>query len=370
MKVALVTHSYLPNFLGGRETFANQLAKNTLRVGIDCQLFVGDKVKRPTSNVFDGIKTSHFPMKTIKFGNIPYRVVSPSFLKALHVYNPDVIHALDYRHFTTDLAYLYCKLYGKPLVISIHGLGYAPPFKKIFSLLLRCYDHTIGPHVLRNANSIIAYPYQDSLEPVIKYHAKNIYLIQGAIDIESIENPPYTTDELRDKFQVDAEHIILAIGRSSSQKGFEFLIDAFKTGIKNAFLLMITSKLNVKMPRHSLITGALSYGWVKSAYNASSLFCQSSLFETCGRSLLESMVYRNPVVTTKTGIASDIIKPFFNGVFIRKANSKDIFLAIKTLLEDDSTRLEMGLNARETVLKFDWKNTIYDFVKVYRDVLK
>jgi len=368
MKVALVTHSYLPNFIGGRETYANQLAKNTLKAGVNCELFVGDSIKKAYVHVFDKVKTHRFPMKTFELGGIPYRFVHPILWKALDQYKPDVVHVLDYRHFTTDVSFFYCKLRSIPLVISVHGLGYVS-LPKIVSSTLKIYDHSLGSYILKHVDRILAYPYHDSLENVIRRQASDITFIDGAIDVKEIEVPEYSSDEVREEFGVDQEHIILAVGRHSSQKGFSYLIDAFNRGFKDAFLLLVTTlRTPVKLSKHSKVTGALSYDWVKSCFNAASMFVQPSLFETCGRAMLEAMVYENPIITTKTGVASKIIKHYCNGLLIRKQNVADIHKSVSFLLDNPSERKKIGQRARETVLKFDWHNVINEFINVYNEV--
>ena len=81
------------------------------------------------------------------------------------------------------------------------------------------------------------------------------------------------------------------------------------------------------------------------------IFLQASHFEGYGISLVEAMLAGLPPVTTNTGIAEELIQDGLNGFLVPIKNPSAIAKALNILLNDNSIRREIGINARKTAIK-------------------
>lgn len=361
MRVALITHTYLPNFVGGRETFLVGLAKYMVKKGIETEIFTGDRVSRYQQGYYEHILVHRFPMRTLNIMGYPYRIVSPSILSAIHKFQPDLIHCLDYRHFTTDLCIIYSKLFNIPILFSVHGLGHiaSKPFKKI----LWVYDQTIGRLMLSMVTKIVAYPYKDALEPIFKNFIDKIVFINPALDLEILKDSQDT--RLRSSYDLEKKVVVLSVGREteSDYKGHKFLLKTWDKMKPENCELVIVGHDETRKLGDILILPKKPFSEVCEFYEASDIYILPSRFETCGRVILEALCYGLPVIATPVGIAPYILNGE-NG-FVVQHNDIEGFKSCLYTLSQNNHKLD-----REKYRKlFDWNIVINDFVKLYKDMV-
>ena len=233
----------------------------------------------------------------------PYRFVHPIFLSSIHSFNPDIIHCLCYRHFTTDLSLIYAKLLKIPIVISIHGLGHYPT--SLFKKILWLYDNTIGRIMLGLVDRIIAYPFSDGLEDPLKKFGYKTVFINPAIDfskfVENKDNIEYNFDE---------DFILLSIGRETANdyKGQKFLVEAFsRMKMPNCKLLIVGTNKGSDVEKNIYHLGYVEPEALGELYRSADVFVQTSKFESCSRVVCEALGFRLPIISTPVGIAPYIV---------------------------------------------------------------
>lgn len=92
--------------------------------------------------------------------------------------------------------------------------------------------------------------------------------------------------------------------------------------------------------------------------------------EGTARAALEAMAMGKPVIAVKKGALKETITHGVNGFLVEENNTDQLSEALITLLGDKDLCVEMGSNARETVLKsYTEKKRYKDTMAVYRELL-
>jgi phosphatidylinositol alpha-mannosyltransferase len=90
-------------------------------------------------------------------------------------------------------------------------------------------------------------------------------------------------------------------------------------------------------------------------YRKAHVFTLPSLFgEAFGITLLEAMASKTPVVATRQGGVSEIIRNGRTGILVRRGDAKKLAEALLTLLEDFSLAKKLAENAFKEAKKYDW----------------
>jgi glycosyltransferase involved in cell wall biosynthesis len=88
--------------------------------------------------------------------------------------------------------------------------------------------------------------------------------------------------------------------------------------------------------------------------------------EPLGLVVLEAMAAKTPVVVTRKGGISLMVKDGINGLFVRPRNAREIAEKVNLLLKNDQLRLKIAQKARQTVLdKFTWNKIANLYEEIY-----
>lgn len=97
--------------------------------------------------------------------------------------------------------------------------------------------------------------------------------------------------------------------------------------------------------------------------HAMDIYVLPSLTETTSLSTLEAMSCGLPVVVTKVGLAKEYIKHGINGYLFDKRDEYALYSILQNLIKEPHMRVELGQNARKTVIsQFSWQHTV-DLIK-------
>jgi glycosyltransferase involved in cell wall biosynthesis len=144
----------------------------------------------------------------------------------------------------------------------------------------------------------------------------------------------------------------LFLGRISSYKGIEILIEAWKdrTQVPNSKLyivgpIAIDSPLNLIVEDSSII---VKPGTLKpEEYLAmTDVFVLPSMGEGMSNSLLEAMSFGKAVIATRVGAAEELIENNYSGLLVDPANVSQLKTALNAFLLDLILRKECGVNAQ------------------------
>lgn len=149
MRIGLTTHTFVPEFIGGRERHVDSLAR-VLGKDNEVVVFAGSNAGRATKEKKEFYTLYRIPMFSVPVSKNPrqyYRVI-PKFLSVLKKEKLDIIHAHEYRHFSTDMAAVYAQKTETPMVMTVHGYQVTSQPGRI---IVGIYDRWIGQYSLKTA---------------------------------------------------------------------------------------------------------------------------------------------------------------------------------------------------------------------------
>jgi len=378
MKIGLTTHTYTPEFIGGREIHVESLAK-LLSKKHDVVVFTGSSLRKSEKLEMNGYTLYKIPLFTLPLpDNESYRIV-PDFIKFLLREDLDVIHAHEYGHFTTDMANIYSKVKHTPLVISVHGHFFR---LSLLNTLKKIYDKTVGIFSLKNAKKIICISDAQKKEILNAYGSKRIErkieIIPNGIFIKNFHKHKHSKH--KQKNQNKNGKVILSMGRLVYRKGFHILIDAAKQIQDNVKIVIAgpdggerknlekqisNNNLNNKVILINSIDGETKENLL---FN-SDVFVIPSLYEGLPTTLLEAMFYGKPVISTDLPGIRGVIEDSKNGFVVTPGSSVELSEKINFILKNDSLAKKMGRENMKKVKKFYWSRIIKKIESIYEEVL-
>jgi glycosyltransferase involved in cell wall biosynthesis len=156
---------------------------------------------------------------------------------------------------------------------------------------------------------------------------------------------------------------LVALGRLTSQKGFDVLIQSVATvvarhqdlslvifgeGPARATLLAQVEALGlgarVRLP--GLVSGPTA------AFAPGDIFVMPSRYEGFPNALCEAMAHGVPVIASDTGAVAEIVRNDVDGILVPPEDSTALAAAIERLLTDGELRLRLATRAPEVVSRF------------------
>lgn len=177
-------------------------------------------------------------------------------------------------------------------------------------------------------------------------------------------------------------HDILAVGWHIKRKGFDYLIEAMPTilkecpdaklhvtsdGPQTSNLRMLVKKLNLN--NSVIFHGRVNEEEILRLYKQCRVFCHPSLSEGFCHTTLEAMATGRPVVSTNT-VGSEMVEDGKTGFLVPTADSDTIADAILKIFSDDNLTYKMGVEARKRVEEeYNWNIIAKKYYGVYQEVI-
>ncbi len=293
----------------------------------------------------------------------------------------DVVHIQAIFNTPTPISLLYAKLFNKLVLLSPRGslgswcLDSGSGFKsKWLNWFIKPFAHKVTWHATAE---------QEKNEIEAIFPDAKVEVIPNGIEYEKFQN--YTSlsnEKYLKKFtskELDADKIIISMGRLQKVKGFDILIDSFAKIVNdypNAKLLIAGGdegeEANLKQQIKELslqdkvfLVGAIG-GQDKIDFLANAdLFVLPSHNENFGNVYVESLAAGTPIVAS-TGTPWQEVEEANCGKWVNNS-VKETAKAIQEMLEKD--REEMRVNAKKLAVKYDWKNIALQFKEVYEEMV-
>lgn len=302
-----------------------------------------------------------------------------SFLKPFDIvhtqYHPDI--------FVGNMAK---KMLKKTHVFTYHGFApvriWNSPRQK-----LKMIDHRIGTFCALRAgvDHIITVSHFLRKELIDNYLVDEevVDVIYNGIDVETF-SPNTNGEEVRQRYKLRDDPVILFLGRLVPYKGVQFLLNAAPLVLRefpNAKFLIggamrhdvldvvaITRKL--KIEDSVVFTGFVPDEFVPQLYACCDVFCYPSLWEGFGLTPGEAQASGKPVVAFKTCAIPEVVADGRTGLLVEPKNHTRIADAIISLLKDEKLRRKMGSEARQRVMRlFSWKKAARQTIKIYEEAI-
>jgi len=174
--------------------------------------------------------------------------------------------------------------------------------------------------------------------------------------------------------------VVCCLANLRKVKGVDYLINsaAYLPATLPVWFILVGNKSDSKAVRKKIIrTGKadkfITTGYSKDPLSYTSicdLYIQPSISEGLGRSVIEAMCLRKPVVVTDKGGAKELVREGINGYVVPVRSSLAIAETIAKCYENRANLASMGEKARERILNdFNPQTTIDSTYNLYKNIL-
>lgn len=210
----------------------------------------------------------------------------------------------------------------------------------------------------------------------------NIEIIPMGVDT-TIFNLNINKNELKEKYGIRTENVLIFIGRIAEKKGLSYLIDAMPKIIsKNSDIMLLAcgdgplrkeceklvERLNlekfVRFTGFITNTEKVEYLSLSDILIVPSVVAQSGDTEGLPVVLLEGLASGKPVIASNVGGMNDAIKED-NGILIEQKSSEQIAEKVLELIDDKELMKNFGNHALMTSKNYDWeviKSKFHDII--------
>ncbi|HHT9105169.1 MAG TPA: glycosyltransferase family 4 protein [Candidatus Wujingus californicus] len=213
------------------------------------------------------------------------------------------------------------------------------------------------------------------------------YFIKEGIDSKKLYNvgvgPLFadkTTEDIRQKYNLNNKRIILFLGRNVAYKGIEELLKAanivwekfpdtyfFFAGPKEGNSEEIFRRY---CDPRIIVMGVVSENGKTALLEACDVFCMPSLEESLGGTFLEAWMFEKPIIGAKIPPLVEITSNGQGG-FLVNPTPEDIADKIMTLLQNPEMAKFMGQWGKRRVLEnYTWEIIIKKVEDIYYDIIK
>ncbi len=402
MRITMLSSSY-PRYEGdGTAPFIKSLAETFVYLGHDISV-VAPFDKQVSSMDLHGVHMTRFRyapftgwhimghgralisdirLNTLSYFLAPAYAISASYqlLKIAQNQKSDYIYAHWVIPNGPPAAWV-AKRLGIPLIISLHGSDiYLARKNPIFSSMARSS--------FKYARAVTACSpelYNSALE--LGAPKNNTHLIPWGVDPD-LFNPDTRYYNFRKELGLKADDFVIgSLGRMVSKKGFNILIEAFKSILQNHAnaklliggegpireeLLSLVHSLNIKSA--VILPGRIRWDQAPAFIASLDLFVLPSVRDPKGNIdglptvLIEAMGVGVPIIASDIGGVNLVIKDGLNGVLVPQGNSDILYKAISGLITQPKKRERLARTAREQAEStYNWKNIVLKILSIMQE---
>lgn len=283
-------------------------------------------------------------------------------------------------------------VWGVPFVVMFHTLGHMKNQIAQDASQLAPQSRLDGEaHVIAVADKLIAATPAEENQLIALYDADpaKIEIVPPGVDLRRFY--PIARKTAKKRVGIDCGHkTILFTGRIEPLKGVDTLLKAIAIvrerhpeAIACTCLAIIggdpwAENPDAEMRRllgmrdelglNELVTflGAKDQNILPNFYAAAEMVVMPSHYESFGMVALEAMAMGTPVIASEVGGLAHLVQDGINGFLIPSGDAEALAHRIHSLLQDDSCRLLLGIQAREVARQYDWCHIAQEIERVYK----
>ncbi|MEE9163832.1 MAG: glycosyltransferase family 4 protein [Thermoplasmata archaeon] len=351
MRIVQVSPYFHPH-LGGVESHVMSISQELRRRGHGLTVVTSAADGDAREEWMGGLRVLRSPSLLTLFQS----PVTPTMARDIRGVEADLYHAHTPSPLPAYFAARAAEVTGVPLLITYHcdpeiQGPWGPPILGLFHRTLEAYtmDRAVGIITTTRTYAATSRAVWD----------QDTMTIPNPVDTDRF-HPNVPAGDIRARHGIPGdEPLVLFVGRMVPHKGSEYLLRAMRD--LPAHLLMVGTgprePLLRKMATLPALEGRVHFaGRVSSQdlpryYAASDLLVlpSTSRLEAFGIAALEAMASGKPVIVSDVPGVREVIEEGREGLRIDPIDASDIAVKIRTLLEDEGLRKEMGRRAREKV---------------------
>lgn len=403
MKVCIITNTFSPDLIGGSNIYTNTIVRELHNRNYEIVVIAASPHKKDSIKIYNSIKIYYFhPLNISTCSEIGKETLLKqalwtildiynhySYIKIIQILrkeNPDIVHL----HTPLDItlsAFDAVKKMKLPLIFTAHD--YLLLCRKV--LLLHdsgeiCTSGNINKFC--NFYRILAKKIVDNNTDVVIFPSQFIYdvfmengffkktkkiILPYPIRLNNVNNYKNHSDINNQSLN------ILYVGSLTKHKGIQILIEAVKQIKKDNIRLMIvgsgrySTKLKNLAGADKRITfyGKICNEDIENCYNQSDVLVVPSVWnEVFGIVILEAFRARIPVIASRIGGITEVVKNNYNGFLFESGDIYQLKQILENVLENPRLLVELGNNAKDYVKQYDVSEHIKGLVLNYEEVIK
>lgn len=234
------------------------------------------------------------------------------------------------------------------------------------------------------ADQIIASSEHEREALVELYGARRdrVSVIPCGVDLELFQ--PIPKAEARAQLGLTGE-VLLFVGRMDPIKGLDLLLQAMVElrhrrdltlvvvgggGKEKEYLRNQALAKRLGIADRVQFRGAIPQELLPAYYSAASVCVIPSHYESFGLAAIEAMACGTPVIGSKVGGLTAVIRDDLNGFLIPWRRPELFAERIEAILDDPALRQRVSRNARPSVLQYSWDGVAEQVLEVYRSVTR
>lgn len=386
MRVLLISAAYTPA-PGGVATHVDNLAHGLIHLEEPCEVDVVTKGKKRRNPAKD---KGRLRIWKIREKNVPnfsgrrapfYDIIEVILKYWRQIIRADVIHCHDLD--STYIGWMVKVAFDKPLIMTMHRAPiewtknrHKESAKDCFMRLVRMYqlvDRIVVPSKT-SKYVLVQQGFKDEEIQVIP-HGINCKHLSSYSDLEFINNLipdnntklilcPARADEHKDPETFIKTAAILK--RSYREQRLFFILTGKPTKLYQLYKNACALGLKVGRKKDILFRN-FAYNQMPTLYRRASVCVIPSLRESFGLTVVESFVFRTPVVATNTGALNEIVTHGDNGLLFTLGSHKDCAKRVQDILDDANYAKKLCNKAlHDVITRYDYRimaQRYYDFYK-------
>jgi D-inositol-3-phosphate glycosyltransferase len=285
------------------------------------------------------------------------------------------------------LGLLFADHWGVPLVSTFHTLAQLKNrVAESAAEREQAVRYEIERRTMAGSDRIVALTATDRQQMVRHYgELAPISVIPGGVDLERFSPRPQTEARAELGLRTN-DKVLLFVGRIQRLKGLEVLLRAFaRLDDLPAHLLIVggqpgTSQESREIARlqhlatrlgidaRTTFVGAVAHERLPLFYAAADATVMPSSYESFGLVAVESLACGTPLVATRVGGLSSIVRDGETGLLVPWRDADLFAERLRQVLEDAPLRQRLASHARDSVLGYGWDRIADEHLALYEEM--
>jgi glycosyltransferase involved in cell wall biosynthesis len=238
-----------------------------------------------------------------------------------------------------------------PLIAIVHHLrsqeGHTPTWNWLYRWIERRYLSSVNGFIFNSE------PTRQSVESMVGHPVSGVIAPPGRDHL----NPDLARDEQEDRKANHEVLRLLFVGNIIRRKGLHWLLDSLKSLASNKWHLTIIGRTDLEpgyaqemlrraaepgLESHVITHGPVPQQELARFYQQSDILVVPSSHEGFGLVYLEAMGYGLPVIASRAGGASDLVKPGIHGYLVRPGDTASLSRYLQAYVQDRGLLVEHG----------------------------
>jgi D-inositol-3-phosphate glycosyltransferase len=379
---------------GGMNVYVRELGRALAARGVTIDIFT----RRQATDVADVVEYAP-GARVIHIDAGPHRHVDkydildylPDFacgiqrFRALTGSSYDLIHS--HYWLSGRLGLLFADRWGVPMVSTFHTLAQLKNrVAESAAEREQAVRFEIERRTMAGSDRIVALTEVDRQQMLRHYgHQAPIVVVPGGVDLERFSPRPKHVARARLGLEASRK-IVLFVGRIQRLKGLEVLVRAFaQLHDLDAELLIVggrpgtthesreisrlqhlAAKLGIS--ERTRFVGAVPHEELPAYYSAADVSVMPSSYESFGLVAVESLACGTPVVATRVGGLTSIVRDGETGLLVPWRDAELFAERLQRVLQDEPLRARLARQARDSVLGYGWDRIAAEHLALYGEV--